>query len=57
MPRPMRMHAVVAGDAVVGAVFLAPGISTGQHRPEDIGEPDLFLTGDGHVKVAQFAKA
>ena len=51
---PAGVDTVLAGDAVVGAVFGFGRAVLGDHGPEDVGEGDFFLFGDLDVDVAEF---
>ena len=57
MSRTTGMHAVAAGDGVGRGVTLLPLSACRNHRPEHIREADVFLRGDVHADVAQFAQA
>src|ERR1035438_6850046 len=50
------MHSVAASDGVVGAVLLLRGHARGQHGPEHIGKPSVFLLGYYNADVAEVAE-
>src|SRR6266496_4732678 len=47
------MHPVLPGDGVVRAVAFLRLETRGQHRPQDVGETDLFVRGDFDADTAE----
>ena len=56
LPRPGRMHPVLARHRVVRAVFRERRLVRRQHRPKNIRKADALFSRDINVDVAQFAK-
>ena len=56
VPGPAGLHAIAAGNGVVGAVLVLRRDAGVQHRPKNIGKSDIFRLGDLDADVAQIAE-
>src|SRR4051812_43711269 len=50
------MNAVFTGEMIIGAILFSAFEVSHEHRPENVGEPDLFLLRDADIDVAKFAE-